>query len=376
MHSTLEEPQLIETLPGSYYYDPAIYALERERVFGQMWVCVERAEHVALPGDFLTAHVAGESLVIVRGRDEQLRSFYNVCRHRGAQVADGCGHAKALTCKYHAWTYSLEGRLQGAPNIASFGAFPREQFGLMPVALEVWEGLIWVNLAENPPPLAAQLNLPILERFGSLDQLARYGIGGLTVGKRISYDVQANWKLVVENFMECYHCAPMHPELCALLPAFYNGTSYQGIVGVGTAFAPDIQQFSMSGYGQRPRLPGLSDADERTYFGLTLAPNVLLSLLPDHVILHTAHPRSPTETHVTCDWLFAPDVVAAPDFDPADTVAIFDLVNRQDWEVCELTQRGVASKAFARGGVYVPSEHHILQFNNLVRERLGVPRSQ
>ena len=376
MHDMLEQPRLIETLPGKYYYDSAIYEAERERIFGQLWVCVERAEQVANPGDFITADVAGENLVVVRGRDGQLRGFYNVCRHRGARVVAGCGQAKALTCSYHAWTYSLEGRLQGAPNIASFGTFPREDFGLIPVALEVWEGLIWVNLAADPPPLAEQINPPILDRFGSLEQLGCYGIGNLTVGKRIAYDVQANWKLVVENFMECYHCAPMHPELCELLPAFYNGTSYQGIVGVGTAFAPEVEQFSMSGKGQRPRLPGLSDVDERTYFGLTLAPNVLVSLLPDHVILHIAHPRSPSHTYVTCDWLFTPEVVGAPNFEPSDTVAIFDLVNRQDWQVCELTQQGVGSKAFAQGGVYVPSEHHILQFNNLVRERLGVPRSQ
>ncbi|MBC8078310.1 MAG: aromatic ring-hydroxylating dioxygenase subunit alpha [Chloroflexales bacterium] len=374
MQDQLSQSQLVSTLPGSYYYAPEIYARELERIFGQMWVCVERAEQLKQAGDYITVDVGAENLIIVRGRDQQLRAFYNACRHRGARVCvDACGNAKALTCKYHAWTYGLDGRLQGAPNIASFGTFPREEFGLLPVALEVWEGLIWVNLADSPPPLAAQLHPPLLDRFGDLEQFARYGIGGLTLGKRIAYDVQSNWKLVVENFMECYHCAPMHPELCELLPAFYNGTSYQGIVGVGTAFADDVEQFSMSGKGNRPRLSGLRDDDDRTYFGLTLAPNVLVSLLPDHVIIHTAHPRGPAQTYVTCDWLFEPGVVAAADFDPSDTVQIFDLVNRQDWEVCELTQGGVRSKAFAKGGVYVPSEHHILQFNNLVRERLGVP---
>ena len=368
-----EQNKLVATLPGAYYYAPEIYSQELERIFGQMWVCVERAEHVRQPGDFITAEVAGESLIVVRGRDNQLRAFYNACRHRGAQLTGAaCGSAKALTCMYHAWTYGLDGRLQGAPNIASFGDFPREQFGLLPVALEVWEGLIWLNLADEPPPLREQLEAPIRERFGTLDQFARYGLGNLTLGKRIAYDVHANWKLVVENFMECYHCAPMHPELCALLPAFYNGTSYQGLVGVGTAFADDVTQFSRSGTGNRPRLPGLTDTDDRTYFGLTLAPNVLISLLPDHIIVHTAQPRGPEQTHVTCDWLFDPAVAAAADFDPSDSVEIFDIVNKQDWQVCELTQRGVRSKAFAHGGVYVPSEQHILQFNNLVRARLGL----
>jgi Rieske 2Fe-2S family protein len=370
-----ETSTLIETLPGSYYYAPEIYALELERIFGQMWVCVERAETVPNPGDFITVELGDESLIVARARDGQLRGFYNVCRHRGARVCQTeSGNAKAFTCKYHAWTYSLDGRLQGAPNIASFGEFDRSSYRLMPVALEVWEGMIWVNLAEHPESLTAQLKAPILDRFGNLEQFARYGIGGLKLGKRIAYDVQANWKLVVENFMECYHCAPMHPELCELLPAFYNGTSYQGLPGVGTEFASEIEQFSLSGKGDRPRLPGLRDEDDRTYFGLTLAPNVLMSLLPDHVIVHTAHPRGPERTYVTCDWLFTPEIVAAPNFDPSDSVAIFDIVNKQDWEVCELTQRGMRSRAYAAGGAYVPSEHHILQFNNLVRERLGVPR--
>ena len=368
--------QLVATLPGEYYYAPEIYARELSHIFGEMWVCVERADAAPSPGDFITTAIGDEQLIVARGRDGALRAFFNVCRHRGARVCtEARGSAKAFLCSYHAWTYSLDGRLQGAPNIGSFGDFPREQYGLMPVALEVWEGLIWLNLSPNPPPLASQLSPPIVERFGTLDQLGRYGIGGLALGKRLDYTVRSNWKLVVENFMECY-CAPMHPELCELLPAFYNGTSYQGIVGVGTAFADDIQQFSMSGTGSRPRLPGLTDADDRTYFGLTLAPNVLMSLLPDHVIIHTAHPRGPEETYVTCDWLFAPEEVARPGFDPSDSVQIFDLVNRQDWQVCELTQAGVRSRAFAGGGVYVPSEHHILQFNNLVRERLGVPLAQ
>lgn len=366
--------QLIATLPGSYYFRPEIYARELERIWGRMWVCVERVEALPEPGDFLTTTVGDESLIVVRGRDGRLRAFFNVCRHRGAQVCTAAaGNAKALTCAYHAWTYGLDGKLQGAPNIASFGSFPREDFGLVPVALEEWHGLLWVNLSENPQPIGEQLDGPIVERFGELEQFARYGMGELRLGKRITYEVQANWKLVVENFMECYHCAPMHPELCELLPGFYNGASYQAMPGEGTAFAADVEQFSMSGRGNRARLPGLRDEDDRLYFGLTLAPNVLLSLLPDHIILHTVYPRGPEQSLVVCDWLFAADAVAAPDFDPSDTVAIFDVVNQQDWVVCEQTQRGMRSRAFARGGVYVPTEHHLRAFNELVLERLAEP---
>ncbi|MDQ2995539.1 MAG: aromatic ring-hydroxylating dioxygenase subunit alpha [Chloroflexota bacterium] len=372
-----ESSRLVATLSGNYYHAPEIYAQELDHIFGQMWVCVDRAEQLQQAGDYLTVDVGNESLIIIRGRDSRLRAFYNVCRHRGARLCvDACGNAKVITCKYHAWTYGLDGKLQGAPNIATFGDFPRASYGLLPVALETWGGLIWVNLSDNPAPLTEQLHAQILDRFASLERFARYGLDTLTLGKRIAYTVHANWKLVVENFMECYHCAPMHPELCALLPAFYNGTSYQGLAGVGTPFAAGVEQFSKSGTGTRPRLPGLHDEDDHLYFGLTITPNVLLSFLPDHVIIHIAHPRGPEQTYVTCDWLFDPAVVTAPDFDSSDSVEIFDIVNRQDWEVCELTQQGVRSKAFASGGVYVPSEHHIIKFNNLVRERLGTPEAQ
>ncbi len=374
MNQSERTDQLIATLPGRYYYAPEIYARELGHIWGEMWVCVERVEALPNAGDFLTTTVGDENLLLLRGRDERLRAFYNVCRHRGAQVCTAAsGNTNALTCAYHAWSYGLDGRLQGAPNIAGFGTFPRDEFGLIPVALEEWQGLIWVNLANDPPPLREQLDPSIVERFGGLEPFARYDMGALRLGKRLTYEVAANWKLVVENFMECYHCAPMHPELCELLPGFYNSMSYQGIPGEGTAFAEGVQQFSMSGRGNRRRLPGLLDQDDRQYFGLTLSPNVLLSLLPDHVILHTVHPRGPAHSLVTCDWLFAADVVAGGDFEPSDTVAIFDVVNRQDWVVCEQTQRSMHSRAFVRGGVYVPSEHHLRAFNELVLERLGGP---
>lgn len=363
--------QLIATLPGSYYYRPEIYARELERIWGRMWVCVERVEALPEPGDFLTTTVGDESLIVVRGRDGRLRAFFNVCRHRGAQVCTAAaGNAKALTCAYHAWTYGLDGKLQGAPNIASFGSFPREDFGLVPVALEEWHGLLWVNLSENPQPIGEQLDGPIVERFGELEQFARYGMGELRLGKRITYEVQANWKLVVENFMECYHCAPVHPELTRLLPEFRQGTSYQGFAGSGTTFANDVEAFTLSGNGNRPLLPGLRPEDDRLYYGFVLWPNVFVNLLPDHVILHTLRPIAPDRSHVTCDWLFDPAEAARPDFDPADTVEIFDLVNRQDWEVCELTQLGMGSKAFAQGGVYVTNEGHIAAFRDLVLTQL------
>ena len=361
------------TPPGRYFHDPPIFEREQERVISEMWVCAGRADDIPEPGDCFLAEVGRESVLVVRGRDGAVRAFLNVCRHRGARLCtEPCGNAgPAIQCRYHAWSYGLDGRLLGAPNIAREERFEREAFGLLPVHVAVWEGLVWVNLADDPEPLAAQLEPPLRKRFGTLDTFARYRVGELTVGRRIEYEVRANWKLVVENFMECYHCGPVHPELVRLLPAFRQGTSYQGIVGTGTRFADDVEAFTLSGRGSRPRLPGLLPEDDRLYYGFVLWPNLFVNLLPDHVILHTLRPLAPDRSHVVCDWLFDPAEVARPDFDPTDTVDVFDITNRQDWEVCELTQLGMTSRAYADGGVYVTNEQHIAAFRDLVLDRLA-----
>jgi len=365
------ETSFSSTLPGRYYYDPAIYELEQERIFSQTWVCVGRAATISTVGSYQTASIGRESILIIRNRDDKLNAFLNVCRHRGSRLCTGStGQLKgSIQCRYHAWTYGLDGRLIGAPNVLHDEHFERTAFGLVPVALEVWEGLIWLNLADEPAPMETQLHTPIIERFGSYAPFARYDVGKLKVGKTITYEVQANWKLLLENFMECYHCGPMHPELCQLLPAFRSGKS-DYLAGDAATLANAAEAFTITGKASRPPLPGLLPEDLRRYYGIVLTPNMLLNLLDDHVVIHTLYPEGPTRTRVTCDWLFDPEVMTRPDFDPLDAVEIFDIVNRQDWEVCELAQLGMTSKAYKSGGIYVPSERHIRAFADFVLERL------
>jgi glycine betaine catabolism A len=361
------------TLPGRYFYEPEIFAAEQAHLFGQMWTCVGRADALPNAGDYKTVDLGGENVLVVRGKNGELRAFLNVCRHRGARIClDPCGSSgAAIRCPYHAWSYALDGRLIGAPNIARDETLDRDTLSLIPVHLDVWEGLIWLSLADDPAPVADQLEPALIDRFGELEKFRRYGIGSLAVGTSISYDIDANWKLVVENFMECYHCAPIHPELTSLLPAFRQGTSYQGIVGQGTEFAAEIEAFTLSGSGDRAPLPGLKPEDARLYYGFVLWPNLFVNLLPDHVILHTLTPLGPERSRVVCDWLFAPEEIAKPDFDPTDTVAVFDITNRQDWDVCERTQLGMHSRAYANGGLYVTNEQHIAVFRDLVLDCLG-----
>ena len=362
---------LARTLPGRFYHDPAIWQLEQERLFGRLWVAVGRADQLPAAGHYRTVRVGDESVLVVRGEDRVLRAFLNVCRHRGAQLCPaGHGQTRTLQCRYHAWTYGLDGRLLRAPGLQDAPDFDRGAFGLVPVALDTWEGLVWVSLAADPPPVADQILPQLAGRLGDAGRLTPYRMGALAVARTLEYEVRANWKVIVENFMECYHCAPMHPELVRLLPAFRSGATQEH--ALGTRLADDAEALTMSGRAAAPPFPGLAPGHERHYYGMVVRPNVFLNLLPDHVIVHTLTPVSPDRSRVTCDWLFDPGVVARPGFDPTDTVALFDQVNRQDWEVCEWVQAGVRSRAFAAGGVYVPIEQHIRGFNDFVLAQLGL----
>ena len=361
----------LSTLPGRYYYDPAIYDLEQERIFSQMWVCVGRANVLPVPGAYRTLTIGCESIIVVRNREGMLQAFLNVCRHRGARLCiEAAGQLKgSIQCRYHAWTYGLNGQLIGAPNVLNDEQFDRRLFGLLPVALEIWEGFIWLNLSDDPSPIAEQVTTPVVERFGSYAPFSRFGLGNLQVGKTITYDVQANWKLVLENFMECYHCGPMHPEFCHLLPGFRSGKTY--MEGDAATLNEYAEAFTITGKASRPPLPGLLPEDRRRYYGIVIMPNMLLNLLDDHVVIHTLHPEEPGRTTVICDWLFDPGAMSHADFDPMDAVEIFDIVNRQDWEVCEWAQLSMRSKAFKSGGIYVPAERHIRELTDFILEKIG-----
>jgi Rieske 2Fe-2S family protein len=362
---------LARTLPGRFYHDPAIWQLEQERLFGRLWVLVGRVDQFPAAGHYRTVRVGDESVLLVRGEDGALRALLNVCRHRGARLCPAeRGQTRTLQCRYHAWTYGLDGRLLRAPGLQDTTDFDKSSFGLVPVALDTWEGLVWVSLATDPPPVADQILPQLADRLGDAGRLTAYRMGTLAVARTLEYEVEANWKVIVENFMECYHCAPMHPELVRLLPAFRSGATQE--YGLGTRLADDAEALTVSGRAPAPPFPGLAPGHERHYYGMVIRPNLFLNLLPDHVIVHTLTPLSPDRSRVTCDWLFDPPVVAQTGFDPTDTVAVFDRVNRQDWEVCEWVQASVRSRAFAAGGVYVPIERHIRGFNDFVLAQLGV----
>jgi Rieske 2Fe-2S family protein len=363
---------LIATLAGNYYTDPAVFAVEQERIFEASWFCAVRAADLPTAGDFRTVTVGRESVLIARGRDGGLRGFLNVCRHRGARVCleESGSVRRAFQCPYHAWTYGLDGKLVAAPNLTGMPDIDRGEYGLRGVAVREWLGYAWVCLADTPPSFEEQVIGAVAGRLGDADAVERYRTAELALGKRISYDVHANWKLIIENFMECYHCATIHPELTEVLPEFADGFAAQYYVGHGAEFGEDVTGFTVDGSAGFGALQGIAQDQDRRYYAITVRPQVFVNLVPDHVIVHRMFPMAHDRTVVECDWLYAPEVISSGS-DISRSVELFDRVNRQDFAACERCQPAMSSRAYREGGVLVPSEHHIGEFHAWLREMLG-----
>lgn len=366
------QASLIRTLPGSWYTDPATFAAEQENILERMWFCAARSGDLATAGAFRRVTVGRESVLVVRGRDGALRAFLNVCRHRGAQlcVEDSGVVKRNLQCPYHAWTYGLDGRLVAAPDLSSLtddaGApLDRAEWGLVPVALREWLGYAWVCLADDPPPFEADVIGAVTERLGDPAAVERYGVDALELGHREVYDVAANWKLIVENFMECYHCATIHPELTEVLPEFADGLAAQYFVGHGAEFGAEVDGFTVDGSAGFGTIPTLAEDQDRRYYAVTVKPTVFVNLVPDHVVLHRMYPMAVDRTIVECDWLYTGDVVSNG-LDVSRSVELFHRVNVQDFDACERTQPAMSSRAYRAGGVLVPAEHHIAQFHEWI----------
>ena len=362
---------LIPTLGGHYYTDPNVFALEQSRIFEQMWFCAVRSADLPTPGSFRQVQVGRESVLVVRGRDGQLRAFLNICRHRGAKLCtEPSGEVKRnLQCPYHAWTYGLDGKLVAAPNLTKMPDVDRDRYGLVSVHLTEWLGYAWVCLADEPPSFDTDVKGAVVERLGDLESIDRYEVDELDVGRRITYDVKANWKLIVENFMECYHCATIHPELTEVLPEFADGYAAQYYVGHGAEFAEDVKGFTVDGSEGFEKLPGVDDDQDRRYYAITIKPTVFVNLVPDHIIFHRMYPIAADRTIVECDWLYAKDVVASGR-DVSRSVELFHRVNVQDFDACERCQPAMDSRAYANGGVLVPSEHHIGAFHEWLQAKI------
>jgi Rieske 2Fe-2S family protein len=333
-----------ETLPQRYFVSAEIFAEELQKIFATNWVLVGHQSQLAGPGDYFLADVAGESLIVTKDQRSTIRAFYNVCRHRGARLCEEQnGHGATIQCPYHAWTYALDGRLLGAPHMDETPGFNKTEYPLKPARLGLWEGFIFLNLADDSPSLEKWFE-PLSEKFSA------WNMATLRSAKRITYDVRANWKLMFQNYSECYHCLGVHPELSKISPydSAENDLTEGPFLGGFMRIASD-KSLTKSGNACALPVGNFGDEDFRFVFYYSIFPNMLLSLHPDYVMVHQLEAQSPERTRILCDWFFNPEAFNRSDFDPDDAVAFWDMVNKQDWHVCELSQQGISSSAYEPG---------------------------
>ena len=356
-------PEHARTLPARYYVDPACFEREMDQLFARMWVCAGRTEQVASTGQYFLRELLGEPLIITRG-PSSVNAFYNICRHRGTRL---CTEPQGvfpgtIQCPYHAWTYDLDGALRGAPHMDEVPHFRKGDYPLHGIRSGVWDGHIFINLDPGAAPLAAQLG-ELTARFRP------WRMEDLRLGHRIVYDVRANWKLIVQNYNECLHCPNLHPALNKL-SHYLSGENeplQPAFMGGRMDLRPGVDTMSMDGTCPREALPGLSADERRRVYYYAIFPNMLLSLHPDYMLVHTLWPMAADRTINICEWHFHPDEMRREGFDPRDAVEFWDMTNREDWHVCELSQAGISSRAYSPGP-YSNREDLLFAFDQMITE--------
>ncbi len=343
------------TLPAVWYTSPDVFAEEQERIFSCEWLCIGREEALIRPGDFFTTERAGESLIVTRDADAGVRAFYNVCRHRGTRLcSEASGHfAGSIQCPYHAWTYGLDGELKIARNMLEVPGFDRMEYPLREAAVALWEGFIFINLKSSFDSAQDDKGQKVFERVFAplIGRFSRWNVANLKAARSITYEVACNWKLVFLNYSECYHCPLVHPQLEKLSPSDSGRNDlWEGpFLGGYSELRERGTSLTMSGQSSGKPVGSVGGDDLNRAYYYTIFPSMLLSLHPDYVMAHYCRPLAADRTEVVCAWLFDPSAIAESGFDPGDVAEFWDLTNRQDWHVNELTQLGLTSRAYSPG---------------------------
>jgi Rieske 2Fe-2S family protein len=374
------------TLPRRFYTDPTFYRAELDRFFFNRWICAGRADQIPNAGDYFTRSLGDESIIITRDGSGAVHALFNVCRHRGTRLCEQPeGHfVDRIQCPYHNWTYDLEGRLLAAPHMAP--GFCKDEYPLHRAGCEVWDGHVFMHLGRalpapparpaHPAPPAAPALPALRDQLADLPaRFAPWQMGDLRLGRRIVYDVKANWKLIVLNYNECLHCPNLHPTLNKL--HHYLGADNVAptacYCGGAMGFKDGVETMSMDGKRRRAYLPGLNEAQRQQVAYFAIYPNLLLSLHPDYMMTHTLWPRAHDRTEIVCEWHFHATELARPDFHGDDAVEFWDVTNREDWWIAEQSQAGVNSRVY-QPGPYSEREELLWSFDEIVR-RDGEPRA-
>ncbi len=356
------DPAQSFTLPAWLYYDPVVYEEEKSAIFFKTWQFVGHAEQVATPGDYITFKLFDQNILIVRGKDDEIRAFYNVCSHRAHELLEGAGNTKVITCPYHAWAYHIDGRLRSARESEKLAGFDADAFCLKPVRVETFMNFLFVNLDAEAPSLKSLT--------GALEDQVRDlapELDTLTFARRSKYTLKANWKNVMENFCECYHCPISHPSLSnACLDMSTYRIETMDIWHHHTTVSPGEETL---GYG-------VGEAGKaRPDFGAWLLwPNVCFEVYPGGY-MNTFHnmPVTPELTVQYCDWYFPQ---SEPTLEQEEAASFVDGVREEDIPIVESVQRGYHSRGYDQGRFIVDegrtemSEHAVHHFQNMVKTAL------
>ncbi len=337
------------TLPGKYYHSQEIYEEEVEKIFYKFWIYACRAEEISNVGDYKLVQVEDESLILVRDKDGSVQAHFNVCSHRGTQLcteSSGNFKSKSIQCPYHAWTYALDGKLLGAPLMTEGDNFSKEDCALKKAHVHIWEGFVFLSLAEKPEPFEVQMEA-LIGKFSD------WKMDELRIAHHIRYDLKCNWKLILQNYQECYHCPGVHPLLSELTPvqSAQHDFSKGAVIGGFMDLTKERGSMTMDGNAAAPPVCEVSGDDLQRIYYYSVYPNLLLTPHPDFVLFHHITALGPGQIVNDCYWLFQPNVINDEEAQAGikSAVEFWDLTNKQDWQVCEQMQLGTKSKRFTRG---------------------------
>ena len=370
--------RLEASLPSRWYYEPAQYALELERIWYRNWIYLCRADSVPEPGSFRTFTLGTQPLLVLRGEQGELRAFFNTCRHRGAMLCNepaGRLTGRGITCPYHAWHYRLNGELARIPNAGRSHHVPMQNTALYPVSLRIWRGFVYVNLADPARGDAQPFD-------ANLDTVANWPLEDLVVGHRQTKRMRCNWKLFWENYNECLHCPNVHPVLSSLVPIYRRGIMQQrddpnwrthagnSDPALRGGLRHGAATWSRDGQSLGSQFPGLSDEERRIgYHFVTNLPSHYLVAHVDYVRSSRLLPLGAEETEIEVEWLFPRATLDDPAANIRSACEFSAQVLAEDAAVCELNQRGLRAAAHAHG-MLMPEEYDLYRLHEWIRGQL------
>lgn len=298
------------TLPGKYYHSQEIYDEEVEKIFYKFWMLACRAEEIPEVGDFKLVQIEDESLILVRDKSGEIKAHFNVCSHRGTQLCvepSGTFKTKSIQCPYHAWTYALNGKLIGAPQMKEGDDFKKADCSLPRAHVHVWEGFVFVNLDEYAQPFEVQMEA-LMNKFSD------WKMKDLRVARHIRYELNCNWKLILQNYQECYHCPGVHPLLSEMTPvqSAQHDASKGAVIGGFMDLTKERGSMTMNGEAAAPPVCDVSGEDLQRIYYYSIYPNMLLTPHPDFVMYHHITPLGTDKIINDCYFLFAPEVINDP----------------------------------------------------------------